>query len=199
MTAPEQTARELADATVRAALDAQRLTYERPEPGSYLVRLEGTARLATMTWLVVNEQSLLVAAFFVRRPEENTGAVYRFLLSRNARMYGVAFSVDSLGDVYLSGRLPLTAVSEDEIDRLLGCVLTYSDENFNRVLELGFGSSIRKEWRWRQARGESTANLSAFGHFADPCQSERASTDVPRSNPASTDVARTNPAATDRS
>jgi len=156
------------DAAVRAALDDQELSYERTGPGAYLVRLEGNRRLATMTWLVAGDHSLLVEAFFVRRPAENAEQVYRYLLARNAKMYGVAFCIDSLGDVYLVGRRSLSSVTAEEIDRLLGCVLTYSDENFNRVLEIGFAASIRREWEWRRRRGESTANLAAFARFADP-------------------------------
>ena len=68
----------------------------------------------------------------------------------------------TLGDIYLDGRLPLAAVTPEEIDRLLGAVLTYADESFNTILELGFASSIRKEWEWRVSRGESTRNLEAF-------------------------------------
>jgi hypothetical protein len=74
----------------------------------------------------------------------------------------VAFAVDHLGDIYLDGRVPLSSVTPDEIDRLLGAVLTYADESFNTILELGFASSIRKEWEWRLSRGESTKNLDAF-------------------------------------
>jgi hypothetical protein len=70
--------------------------------------------------------------------------------------------VDHNGDIYLDGRIPLSAVTPEEIDRLLGSVLTYADESFNTILELGFASSIRKEWEWRLARGESTGNLDAF-------------------------------------
>ena len=58
--------------------------------------------------------------------------------------------------------MPLAAVSEDELDRLLGALLTNADDSFNTLLELGFESSIRAEWRWRHERGESTANLEAF-------------------------------------
>jgi hypothetical protein len=83
-------------------------------------------------------------------------------------MYGVAFAVDPMGDVYLVGRTPLSAVSADEIDRLLGCVLTYADESFDTLLELGFATSIRREWAWRVKRGESLSNLKAFAKFADP-------------------------------
>lgn len=78
------------------------------------------------------------------------------------------FALDPVGDVYLVGRVPLEAISDTEIDRLLGCVLTYSDESFDRALELGFASSIRREWEWRAKRGESLANLQAFARFADP-------------------------------
>ncbi len=65
-------------------------------------------------------------------------------------------------------RLPLASASADEIDRILGCVLSYSDENFDAALALGFASSIRKEWAWRVKRGESLANLRAFAALADP-------------------------------
>ena len=154
--------------SVESALAELGVGYESPRPGAYLVRLEGQHKLATMTWLVVGAHSLGVEAFFCRQPDENHQAFYRFLLERNGRMYGVHFALDQVGDVYLSGRLSLSAVSTDDIDRLLGCVLSYSDENFDTALELGFASAIRREWAWRAKNGESLANLRAFARFADP-------------------------------
>jgi len=44
---------------------------------------------------------------------------------------------------------------------------TEIDESFNSILEMGFASSIRKEWEWRRARGESTRNLEAFAGWLD--------------------------------
>ena len=154
-----------ATAAVEAALEALELKPESPAPGSYLVRLAGQRKLATMTWLIVGAHSLHVEAFFCRQPDENHARFYRFLLERNGRMYGVHFAVDERGDVYLTGRLPLASVSTEEIDRVLGCVLSYSDDNFNPALAIGFESSIRREWAWRIKRGESTANLRAFAQF----------------------------------
>jgi hypothetical protein len=151
---------------IGAALDGLGVEYERPEPGAYLIRLEGQHKLATMTWLIAGQHSLQVEAFFCRQPDENHAAFYRFLLERNGRMYGVHFALDRIGDVYLTARLPLTAISEQEIDRLLGCVLAYSDESFNEALKIGFGAAIRREWAWREKRGESLANLRAFADFA---------------------------------
>lgn len=146
-------------------LDALGADYENPESGAYLVRLTGTNKIATHTWLIAREHSLHVEAFFCRQPDENHAAFYRFLLERNGRLFGVHFALDATGDVYLTGRLPLSAITEDEIDRLLGSVLTYSDETFNQALKLGFGSAIRREWDWRTSRGESLANLAAFEGF----------------------------------
>jgi hypothetical protein len=152
---------------IEAALADLGLSFESPRPGAYLVRLEGQHKLATMTWLIAGTHSLHVEAFLCRQPDENHAEFYRFLLERSGRMYGVHFALDRVGDVYLVGRLPLASVSADEIDRLLGCVLSYSDENFDPALMIGFASSIRREWAWRRKRGESLANLQAFARLAD--------------------------------
>lgn len=156
------------DALIRGALDDRELEYDRSGEGSYLVKLPGTHKQATMCWLVLGEHALLVEAFVMRRPDENADRLHAFLLRRNAKMYGVAFSIDNVGDVYLVGRVALHAVTADEIDRLLGSVLTYADDNFDAMLQIGFAGSIRREWAWRRDRGESLANLQAFARFADP-------------------------------
>jgi len=150
---------------VRAALEDREVEFDEARPGAFLVKLPGSHKLATMTWLVVGDHSLHVEAFFVRKPDENHEAFYKWLLERNARMFAVSFAIDNVGDVYLVGRLPLSAVNADELDRILGSVLTYADEWFDTALELGFRSSIEKEWAWRVKRGESLANLQAFAHL----------------------------------
>ncbi|TDC77905.1 YbjN domain-containing protein [Actinomadura sp. 7K507] len=160
--------------TIREALKAAELEFDEPRENAFFVKLPGQHKLATMTWLIVGEHSLHVEAFFCRRPDENHAEFYRFLLEKNGRMYGVAFALDDVGDVHLVGRVSLDSVTPDEIDRLLGCVLTYSDENFDKALERGFKSSIQREWDWRVKRGESLANLQAFASFADPANREPA-------------------------
>lgn len=134
--------------------------------GSYVVVLPGTHKLKTTVNLIPGEHSLRIEAFVIRHPDENHEAVWAWLLRRNARMYGVSFSIDGAGDVYLTGRVPLASLSADELDKLLGSVLQYSDESFDTLLELGFAEAIRREWAWRISRGESTENLRAFQHLA---------------------------------
>lgn len=138
------------------------LEWESPEPGSYVVQLPGTRKLRTTVSLIVGRHSLSLNAFVIRHPDENEAGVHRWLLERNLRLYGVSYAVDPLGDVYVTARLPLSTVTPEETDRLLGQVLEAADGAFNTLLELGFASAIRKEYAWRVSRGESTRNLDAF-------------------------------------
>ena len=147
-----------------AALAETGLPVERPDPHTFVVTMEGERKLRTTVSLCVGDHSLSINAFVARRPAE---AVYRWLLERNRRMYAVAFCIDHLGDIYLSGRLSLDAVTPGEVDRILGCVAEYSDDSFNTILELGFATAIRREWKWRTERGEPTGNLEAFRHLAE--------------------------------
>ena len=153
---------------IRGTLVDNDLDFAEPQPGQFFVKLPGTHKLFTNVWLVVGQHALLVEAFVCRQPDENHEDFYRFLLRRNARSYAVAFTLDKAGDVYLVGRLPLSGITPDEVDRILGAVLQYADESFDPLLEIGFVSSIRREWAWRAKNGESTANLAAFARFADP-------------------------------
>ncbi|MET9451291.1 YbjN domain-containing protein [Streptomyces cinerochromogenes] len=143
------------------------LEWESPAPGSYVVKLPGSRKLSTTVSFLVGRHSLSLNAFVIRHPDENEAGVHRWLLERNLKLYGVSYAVDRLGDVYVTSRLPLASVTPDEIDRLLGQVLEAADGAFNTLLELGFASSIRKEYAWRVSRGESTRNLEAFRHLIE--------------------------------
>lgn len=154
-------------AAIEQAVTETELDYERPEPESFLVTLPGKRKLKTLVWLRAGEHSLLVKTFFCRRPDENHAEFYRWLMRKNEDMYGMAFAADEVGDVYIVGRVPLASVSPEEVDRLLGCALTYSDENFNPALERGFAGAIRREWAWRVDSGQEPRNLEAFRHLIE--------------------------------
>ena len=132
-----------------------------------VVELPGERKLKTNAILSSGAHSVRVEAFVCRRPDENHEGVYRYLLKRNRRLYGVAYTLDKVGDIYLVGRMSLASVDADELDRVLGQVLEAVDSDFNTLLELGFRSSIQKEWEWRVSRGESLKNLRAFAHLID--------------------------------
>ncbi|URN16679.1 MULTISPECIES: YbjN domain-containing protein [Streptomyces] len=155
---------------IESALRDADLAWESPEPGSYVVTLPGTKKQSTTLSLRLGDHSLSLNAFVIRHPEENEADVHRWLLERNLKLYGVGYAVDPLGDVYLTGKLPLAAVTLEELDRLMGSVLEAADGAFNTLLEMGFASAIRKEYEWRVSRGESTRNLDAFSHLTQPSE-----------------------------
>jgi hypothetical protein len=161
------TSRDDVSRLILAVCAERELPCEATGEHSYVVTLPGQNKLKTSCNFIVGEHALRVEAFVMRQPDENREQLWAWLLQRNARMYGVAFAIDAQGDVYLTGRLSLHAVTADELDRLLGAVVTYADESFNPMLEIGFGSSILREWNWRVSRGESLANLKPFEHFVN--------------------------------
>ncbi len=146
-------------------LDSHDLEFDRRDENSFLITLPGEKKLQTHCALIVGDHSLSINAFVIRKPDENEAAVHAWCMAKNASMYGIAFAINELHDIYLVGRLPLNAVTDHEIDRLIGAVLQYSDSSFNPLLELGFANAIRREWAWRTTRGESLANLDAFKHL----------------------------------
>ena len=151
--------------TIEEFLDSHDLEFEKKNSDTYLITLPGEKKLQTHCALIVGTHSLSINAFVIRRPDDNEAAVHAWCLAKNASLYGVAFAINELRDIFLVGRLPLSAVTDREIDRLVGAVLQVSDSSFNPLLELGFANAIRREWAWRISRGESLANLEAFHHL----------------------------------
>lgn len=155
------------DEVIESVLKSSELDYQIKEPGRFFVTLPGNKKLQTNCWLIVAEHALVIEAFVCRQPDEAHEDVYRYLLRRNARLYGVHYTIDAAGDIYLVGRIGLQAVTEEELDRILGQVLEAADGDFNTLLELGFATAIRREWGWRESRGESLANLQPFRELVE--------------------------------
>ena len=156
------------EATVRAYLDDAGIEWELGgRSGEFVVTLPGDKKLRTVASLLVRERYTSVSAFVVRNPDENHEEFYRHLLRRNLRMPGLAYAIDTSGDVYVKGEVPTAAVDAAYLDQLLGVVLDAADTPFNELLVLGFLTSMRKEWAWRISRGESTRNLDAFRHLLE--------------------------------
>ena len=150
--------------TIADFLQSEEIDFEQ-DGKSFLITLKGEKKLQTHCALIVGDHSLSINAFVIRKPDENEAQVHHWCMTKNASMYGLAFAINELGDIYLVGRLPLAAVNAQELDRILGSVLQYSDSSFNPLLEIGFANAIRREWAWRVSRGESLSNLEAFAHL----------------------------------
>jgi hypothetical protein len=151
-------------------LSSREFTYGRKDSGGsdvehFVVELPGEKKLKTGVLLTAGTHGLRLEAFVCRQPDENHEGVYRWILKRNRRLYGMAYTLDNSGDIYLVGRHSAESINADELDRLLGQALEAADGDFNVLLEIGFATSIRREWAWRVSRGESLNNLKGFEHL----------------------------------
>ncbi|MGP5082367.1 YbjN domain-containing protein [Corynebacterium variabile] len=154
--------------------------------GVAAVVLPGEARLKTNTLFIPQDNGVRVEAFVCRAVEENHADVYRMLLQHNRKAFGVHYTLDNNSDIYLAGQFT-DALTADDVQRILGQVLELADGDFNRILERGFESSIRREWEWRLKRGESTRNLEAFQKLRpaeDAAGEDAGSSDSPASSPS---------------
>jgi hypothetical protein len=143
----------------------QDLNYELAGDKTVVVSLPGENKQFVNVALTVGDTVFKIESFVARNPDENHEAVYRWILEQNRKLLVINYCLDHLGDIYLSGTLPVSTVDLDQIDQLLGVMLQTSDNSFNVLLELGFKSAIEREWAWRTSNGMDLANLQAFSHL----------------------------------
>ncbi len=181
-------------ALIEAVLTEHGIEHNRAGSGdgspSVVAVLPGERKLKTTCLLTVGQHGVRVEAFVCRHADEDAEAVYKFLLRRNRHLFGVHYTIDKIDDIYLVGRISTESLTEDELDRVLGQVLEAADGDFNTILEIGFHTSIRREWRWRTVRGESLRNLDAFEHLVteeDRAAAARGQISLDRGAPATAD------------
>ena len=174
---------------IRSWAAENEVEVESVAPDQIVVVLPGEKKLKTNVSIRAGRHSVDFQAFVVRRPDENRERFFQWMLQQNGRLGGLSFSVDGYDDVYLNASLPPTAFvqedgrvqdgAEDVLDSYLGRFLTIADSSFNELLTLGFLTSMKREWAWRLARGESTRNLEAFRHLVDTDDNEFVGTFTP--------------------
>lgn len=159
----------LALAEVTTYLAEQNLNFEFAGDKTVVVSLPGTNKQFVNVAMTLGDSVFKIESFVARNPDENHEVVYRWILEQNRKLLVVNYCLDHLGDIYLSGVLPMETLNLDQIDQLLGVMLQTSDNSFNVLLELGFKSAIEREWAWRTSKGMDLANLKAFAHlFTNP-------------------------------
>lgn len=141
-----------ARAVVERWLAANDVDAER-EGERWTLMLHGERKRTLGVTLSLGDHTLIVQSFFMRAPDEDIAAVYALLLRRNLRSYTLRFALHPDGDVLLVGVVPLEAVTDVELDRVLGQLLAVADETFDEALRLGFAGYIEREQAWRSASG----------------------------------------------
>lgn len=97
--------------------------------------------------LELGDRHLRAEAFFMRAPEDNRAEAYRLFLQRNTRSGPWRFAANETGDVLLLALVPRVAVTEEEIDRLLGSLVQLTDETYVPAMKLGYERGLEEQVR----------------------------------------------------
>jgi len=106
----------------------------------WYVRMAGEEKDHITIWLTLGQRTLRYEAYVMPAPEENAAEVYEMALRRNERLVGAHFAIGVEDAIFLRGELPLAALDEDELDRVVGSVYAYVEQCFRGLLRLGFAS-----------------------------------------------------------
>ncbi len=126
---------QLAENPVVAAVDRAEPSLRR-----WYVRLLGEEKDHTTVWFTLDQRTLSYETYVMPAPEENHAAFYEHLLRRNEGFNGAAFTIGDEDAIFLKGQLPVAAVHEDELDRLLGSLYAYVERCFRPALRIAFAS-----------------------------------------------------------
>ena len=66
-------------------------------------------------------------------------ALHAWLLRRNHDLYGARFSLGPDGDVYLTGRVALEHLTEQELDRIIGVLYELTERWFQAAVTIAYG------------------------------------------------------------
>ena len=133
------------DGELHALLDAAGAEVERVEAGAYVVTLRGGRRPTTRVWLLAGLRSVDIEAFVVHVVPDgcpDPAALHRHLLLRNPGLRWVRYGLDEIGDVFLTGSLPLHALDADSLDAVLGEVLSLLERDHETLLRLAYGDRL---------------------------------------------------------
>jgi len=111
----------------------------------WYVRMAGESKEFTTIWITLGQRTLRYETYVMPAPEENALEVFDNLLRRNERLIGAHFSIGAEDAVFLRGDLPLSALSEAELDRIVGSTYAYVEQCFRPLLKIGFASRFRDE------------------------------------------------------
>jgi hypothetical protein len=118
---------------------------DRGEPGErrWYVRLKGEEKDFTTLWLHLGQRALHLETYVMPAPEENEAEFYAHLLRRNQGTHGLWFAIGPEEAIFLKGQLPVAAIDESHLDRLVGSAWTYVEQFFKPALRLGFASRFK--------------------------------------------------------
>lgn len=134
----EWLARFAAEYPVVAAIDRGERSAAGGDERRWFVRMTGDAKDFTTIWLTLGQRTLRYETYVMSAPVDNAAELYEYALRRNDELVGVQFSIGSEDALFLRGALPLQALDQPELDRVLGTLYATVERYFPALIRLGF-------------------------------------------------------------
>lgn len=106
----------------------------------WFIRLRGEEKDVWTAWWTLGQRTLAFETYLMPAPEENRAEVFEHLLRRNHKLTGLALEIGEEDAVFLRGSLPVAAVTDAELDRILGSMWAAVELIFRPAMRLGFAS-----------------------------------------------------------
>jgi len=106
----------------------------------WYVRLRGEEKDVWTAWWTLGQRTLRYETFLMPAPEENRGEVFEQLLRRNRKLTGLKLEIGEEEAIFLAGSLPVAAVTDAELDRILGSMWAAVELIFRPAMRLAFAS-----------------------------------------------------------
>jgi Putative bacterial sensory transduction regulator len=130
----------LASIAAGASVPVESIERAEGDVRRWYVRLRGDDKDFTTVWLTLGQRTLRYETYVMPAPEEHAAELYEHLLRRNERLVGAHFSIGIEDAVFLRGELPNHALTEDELDRVIGTLFATVEQVFQGLLRIGFAS-----------------------------------------------------------
>ena len=124
---------------VRTQPSVQHVEYD-PELRRWYLRFGCDGRDAATIYFDLHQRTLRYELYFLPTPEDEArrGALHEWLLRRNHDLYAARFSLGRDGDVYLTGRVALEHLTEQELDRIIGVLFELTERWFQAAVSIAF-------------------------------------------------------------
>ena len=133
---------------------------ETPGERRWFVRVRGEQKDTFTIWFHLQQRTLHYETYVMPAPEENHAAFFEHLLRRNRKLYGAAFAIGEEDASSSSGQVDNAAVTDDELDRVLGSLYAWVEQFFRPALRIGFASRFSAD---RGRRSIASRSLPIYG------------------------------------
>jgi Putative bacterial sensory transduction regulator len=109
----------------------------------WFVRVRGEEKDVWTAWWTLRQRTFRFETYLMPAPEENRLEVFEQLLRRNAKLTGLHLEIGEEDAIFLRGSLPVAAVTDVELDRVLGSMWAAVELIFRPAMRLAFAGRFK--------------------------------------------------------